>query len=195
MSIFGKKDQSAAPSTPAAQLPPAQRPRRPAPATSPDVTGKRSFLGEGCEFDGDVRGEGSLDCRGKFNGTIDIEEHLVIGQDGVATAQIKARSITIEGHLEGNATGREKVEVSATGHVEGDVRAPAVQFAEGAFFEGNVEMRRAKTKAPEPDEKAQSAAEAASNGAPSEATETAGDKDADGPGRLPPGSGGLKGHS
>ena len=157
------------------------------------MTGKRSFLGEGCEFDGDVRGEGSFDCCGKFNGTIDIEEHLVIGQGGVATAQIKARRITIEGHLEGNAIGGEKVEVSAKGHVEGDVRAPAVQFAEGAFFEGNVEMRRAKTKAPEPDEKAQSKVAAASNGAPSEATGTPGGNDADSAAPLPLGPGRLKG--
>ncbi len=182
MSIFGKKDEPAAPHTPAAKSPPAPGPRRPAPATPPDLAGKRSFLGEGCEFNGDVRGAGSFECRGKFNGTIDIEEDLVIGQGGVATAELKAHRITIEGRLEGNATGGEKVEVSATGHVEGDVRAPAVQFAEGAFFEGNVEMRRAKAKESEPEEKSQSTA-----------TETVDDKDDDSAQRLPPGPGRLKG--
>ena len=193
MSIFGRKDGPTAPSTPAAKPPPAQRPRGPAPPPPPGSAGKRSFLGDGCEFNGDVRGEGSFECGGKFNGTIDIEQHLVIGQGGVATAQIKAHRITIEGHLEGNATGGEKVEVSATGHVEGDVRAPAVQFAEGAFFEGDVEMRRAKTKEPKPEKKAQSKVKADSKGAPSEAAGTADDKDADGAGWLPPGPGRLRG--
>ena len=64
-----------------------------------------------------------------------------------ARAELKARRISIEGRLLGNATGTEKVEVGVSGHVEGDVRAPAVQFAEGAFFEGNVEMRRAEAGA------------------------------------------------
>ena len=32
------------------------------------------------------------------------------------------------------------------------MRAPAVQFSEGAFFEGNVEMRRAGVEAEAPDE-------------------------------------------
>ena len=194
MPIFGKKDEPAAPSNSAAKPPP--RPRRAAPATQPAAAGKRSFLGEGCEFSGDLSGAGSFECRGKFKGTIDIEEDVVIGQGGVATAQLKAHRITIEGRLEGNATGGEKVEVGATGHVEGDVRAPAVQFAEGAFFEGNVEMRRAKTKEPESAEKTQSPAEetgkVTASGVPSEATETPENKDDDGSSQLPPGPGRLK---
>jgi cytoskeletal protein CcmA (bactofilin family) len=146
MAIFGKKPESSFPQQAGAppSPPPAPRPRStPAP---PAVSAKRSFLGPGCVLEGDFKGAGSFECRGTFNGTIDIEEDLVIGQGGVATAQLKARRITIEGRLEGDATGSEKVEVGASGHVEGDVRAPAVQFAEGAFFEGNVEMRRAHAK-------------------------------------------------
>jgi cytoskeletal protein CcmA (bactofilin family) len=149
MAIFGKKPESSpqpqasAPPSP----PPPPRPRS-TPAPPAVAAPKRSFLGPGCELEGDFKGAGSFECRGTFNGTIDIEEDVVIGPGGVATAQLKARRITIEGRLEGNATGGEKVEVGASGHVEGDVRAPAVQFAEGAFFEGNVEMRRAQDEEP-----------------------------------------------
>jgi cytoskeletal protein CcmA (bactofilin family) len=96
---------------------------------------------------GELSGEGSLECSGDFEGTIDITGDLLVGHGGTARAELKARRITIEGRLLGNATGAEKVEVGPSGHVEGDVRAPAVQFAEGAFFEGNVEMRRAKSAA------------------------------------------------
>lgn len=78
---------------------------------------------------------------------MEVSGDIVVNHGGSAKAQITARRISIEGRLEGNATGSEKVEVGAAGHVEGDVRAPAVQFAEGAFFEGNVEMRRAKSAA------------------------------------------------
>jgi cytoskeletal protein CcmA (bactofilin family) len=70
--------------------------------------------------------------------------------EGRAEAQLSARRIIINGRLEGDAIGSEKVEVGASGHVEGDVRATAVLFAEGAFFEGNVEMRTARSKQSEP---------------------------------------------
>jgi cytoskeletal protein CcmA (bactofilin family) len=150
MAIFGKKPESSP--QPQASAPPSPPPPSPRPRSTPAPPAvsapKRSFLGPGCELEGDFKGAGSFECRGTFNGTIDVEEDLVIGQGGVATAQLKARRITIEGRLEGNATGSDKVEVGASGHVEGDVRAPAVQFAEGAFFEGNVEMRRAQDREP-----------------------------------------------
>lgn len=150
MAIFGKKPEqesqiSSTPSAPVAQ--PAPRPRSKPPESMSVAAGKSSFLGSGCVFEGELRGDGSFECRGDFEGTIDIDGDLVIGHGGTAKAQLKARRISIEGRLQGDATGTEKVEVGASGHVEGDVRAPAVQFAEGAFFEGNVEMRRAKADA------------------------------------------------
>jgi cytoskeletal protein CcmA (bactofilin family) len=104
-----------------------------------------------------MSGAGSFECGGRFEGTIDIAGDLVVRHGGSAKAELKARRISIEGRLTGNATGSEKVEVGASGHVEGDVRAPAVQFAEGAFFEGNVEMRRAKSSTPSDAEKSDSA--------------------------------------
>tara|TARA_B100001105_G_scaffold242064_1_gene221903 strand:- start:1016 stop:1399 length:384 start_codon:yes stop_codon:yes gene_type:complete len=91
---------------------------------------------------GDFMGEGSFECSGSFNGEIDISGDVVIGHSGTAEAHLKASSISIDGRLNGDATGTEKVQVGASGHVEGNLRAPAVQFIEGAFFEGNVEMRR-----------------------------------------------------
>ena len=144
MSIFGKKPDSAPQTSPSPQkAPPPPRSKR----RGPRSDAKRSFLGPGCEFDGDFRGDGSLECSGLLNGTIETREDVLIGNGGTVTATLSARRIVIDGRLEGNATGAEKVEVGATGHVEGDVRAPAVQFADGAFFEGNVEMRRSKKQA------------------------------------------------
>ena len=142
MSIFGKKPEDTPPASPSSPPKPAPRSKKRAP-----LAGRRSFLGPGCELDGELRGGGSLECCGVLNGTVEFEEDVVIGPGGTATAQLSARRIVIDGRLEGNATGTEKVEVGASGHVEGDVRAPAVQFAEGAFFEGNVEMRSSKEQA------------------------------------------------
>jgi cytoskeletal protein CcmA (bactofilin family) len=163
MSIFGKKpdpEVSKSPATPTASPAPAEpkprpaappqptpqpEPRAAAPAPAPPRE-KSSFLGAGCSFEGEVAGKGSFECGGKIDGNVDFSGDVVIGHGGVAKAQLKGRRINVEGRLEGDASGSEKVEVGSSGHVEGDVRAPAVQFAEGAFFEGNVEMRRPKAQ-------------------------------------------------
>jgi len=159
MAIFGKKPPApkSPPATsgspqpvpkapPAPAAPPPSPPRPKAPAPDP----KRSFLGPGCSLEGEIRGAGSFECRGTINGLVELEGEVLVGKEGRAKAQISARRIVINGRLEGDAMGDDKVEVGASGHVEGDVRATAVLFAEGAFFEGNVEMRTARSKRPEP---------------------------------------------
>ena len=145
MSIFGKKSEktqqtSTAPAPKKASLSShaPQPPLVPAASAAP----KRSYLSGDCELVGDFMGEGSFECSGSFSGKIDISGDVVIGQSGTAEAHLKASSISIDGRLHGDAMGTEKVQVGASGHVEGNLRAPAVQFIEGAFFEGNVEMRR-----------------------------------------------------
>ena len=103
--------------------------------------GTRSYLGPGCVFEGKIRGRGSLECHGTITGTVTLDGEIHIGERGNARAQLNAGRIVVDGHLVGNAIGSERVEVGATGKVTGDIRAPSVSFAEGAVFEGNVEMR------------------------------------------------------
>ena len=149
MSMFTKKPEQESQVSPASPAPRPASAARPSstPPAMPAATGKSSFLGSGCVFEGKFSGGGSFECRGEFEGVIDVEGDVVIGHGGSAKAELNARRINIEGRLQGDVTGTEKVEVGTAGHVEGDVRAPAVQFAEGAFFEGNVEMRRGKAAA------------------------------------------------
>ena len=102
--------------------------------------GSSSYLGPGCVLEGNMQGRGSLQCQGSIDGAISLDDEITIGERGTAVAQLEARRIVINGRLQGNALGGEKVEVGASGHVQGDIRAPAVAFSEGAFFEGNLEM-------------------------------------------------------
>ena len=182
MSIFGKKpeNQSQGSIRPSPTSPLLRKTLRSGPA--PAAAAGRSYLGAGCELIGDFTGEGSFECGGLFDGTIDISGDVVISHGGTAKAQLKARRISIDGRLHGDAIGTEKVEVGASGHVEGDVRAPAVQFAEGAFFEGNVEMRRPEGAEEEgdsagDDEAAAEPSEAAGNDDAAVKPSAGGDKD------------------
>jgi cytoskeletal protein CcmA (bactofilin family) len=48
--------------------------------------------------------------------------------------------VRISGKVMGNVVGQDRVEVMATGTVEGDIVAPRVTVADGAFLKGKVEM-------------------------------------------------------
>lgn len=154
MSIFGKTPQRDG-KTPQRDGKRASEPERPRDAPGQEAEGPqsrsrtaaatpgqgRSVLGSGCRLDGEVGGSGSLECRGRIEGEVSLDGDVHIGEGGEVKARVSARRVTVSGRLEGDALGREKVEVGSTGTMQGDIRAPSVSFAEGAFFEGNVEMR------------------------------------------------------
>lgn len=119
----------------------ADKPRARAGGAPPRPGQGRSVLGSGCRLEGKVAGSGSLECRGRLEGEVSLDGDVVIGEGGDVKARVSARRVTVSGSLEGDALGREKVEVGSTGKMQGDIRSPSVSFAEGAFFEGNVEMR------------------------------------------------------
>ena len=119
---------------------------------SDKASSTRSYLGPGCVFEGDIRGSGSLECHGSVTGTVTLDGEVVIGDRGRAKGTLCADRVAVDGCLYGDASGKQKVEVGATGQVTGDIRAPSVAFAEGAVFEGNVEMRatsKVEQEAPE----------------------------------------------
>ena len=53
---------------------------------------------------------------------------------------INGRSITIEGEIEDNLLGEQKIVLRPSGRVRGDMRAPAINLEEGAKFKGNIAM-------------------------------------------------------
>jgi cytoskeletal protein CcmA (bactofilin family) len=63
----------------------------------------------------------------------------VLGADASVTADLTARAITIGGTVVGSVIATERAAITETGCVEGDVRAPRVQMADGAVFGGRVD--------------------------------------------------------
>ena len=59
-------------------------------------------------------------------------------------ADLSAQTVVVIGHVTGNVQATERVEVQATGIVDGDVRAPRLIVQEGAVLNGSVEMGGSK---------------------------------------------------
>ena len=79
------------------------------------------------------------DHRYQVTGTIELTEHvLTIGATARVTARICARIVTIRGSVTGSVTVREKVDIRATGSLDGDVIAPRIALVDGGYFHGTV---------------------------------------------------------
>ena len=98
-------------------------------------------IGKSISIKGDLTGNEDLVVEGKVDGKIDLPSNqLTIGANGTARAEITAKSIVIVGRVTGNVTATERLEIQATGIVEGDVSAPRLIVAEGAVVNGSVTM-------------------------------------------------------
>ncbi len=102
---------------------------------------KSAVIGPGIEIIGDVKASVDLKINGHIKGSIVESSHNVeIGESGKVKANISAKMVVVAGALEGNITGNEKVLISKTGRVRGNIVAPRVQLEDGALFKGSIEM-------------------------------------------------------
>ena len=65
---------------------------------------------------------------------------LTIGANGLVKAEVQAKTVIVIGKVAGNVRGTERIEIQATGIVDGDVAAPRLVVAEGAVLNGSIQM-------------------------------------------------------
>ncbi len=115
-----------------------------------------TVLGPGISIKGTLTGKGGVRIEGVFEGKIDIEGPLVVGDAGkVVSEEIRAPSVVAGGTLQANVIA-DKVQVLRTGRVYGDVTTANLSTEEGGFLKGTIHMPEEKgpqTAAPESEKK------------------------------------------
>ena len=148
MSIFRKgRETPSAPQpsvAPTASSNPSPPPRRDPAPSRPGNT----HIARGTKVVGEITGNAQLVIDGEVEGEIRLDSMVSIGSEGIVRGTIHAVAVRVGGKVYGNIHGKERVEVLASGRLEGDIVAPSVPIAEGAFFQGKVDMSHPKTEAP-----------------------------------------------
>lgn len=104
-----------------------------------DAVGRfASVLGPEAVLRGELSGSGDYIVLGRVEGDSNLDSTLLLERSGVWQGRLQARTIVIAGSLDGEAVAAERVELTATARVRGDIRAPSVAIAEGAVFEGQI---------------------------------------------------------
>jgi len=108
---------------------------------APASSGKAAIIGPGIRINGDISGDEDLLVEGRVEGKIQLESHQVdIGQNGKVNADISAKVIRISGEVRGDLKGVEKVVISRSGNVQGNITAPRMTLEDGAIFKGSIDM-------------------------------------------------------
>ena len=99
-----------------------------------------AWIGKAITLRGDVICSQDLTIDGVVEGTIEVGQHsLMVGVGASIKADLVGRVVTIGGSITGNVTATEKVDLKATGSVEGDIKTPRFAMAEGAVVRGHVQ--------------------------------------------------------
>ena len=103
-----------------------------------------AVIGRSIRINGDLRGEEDLRIEGDVSGTVELKKgNLTIGKEGKVKADVYAKSIMVDGTMEGDLYASERVNIRSHAHVRGNVTAPRVGIEDGAKFKGSIEMDQA----------------------------------------------------
>jgi cytoskeletal protein CcmA (bactofilin family) len=143
VSLFGKgRDEGE--SVPGTDAPQPPRTAAPSPQSGRGRDGgsdEMANIGKSISIKGDLTGNEDLVLEGKVEGKVDLPNNqLTVGANGSVKAEIEAKAVVVVGKVTGNIRGTDRIEIQATGIVEGDVSAPRLIVAEGAVLNGAIKM-------------------------------------------------------
>lgn len=117
-----------------------------------------TIIGRNTRFRGEISGTGNLRVDGEVEGELNLSGAVIIGEAGMVTGDVTARSLNISGTVHGNARTEEGLTIHSTGQLIGDVKVNAFLIEDGGIFKGRSEMnprsdvvlKDRPRKAPEP---------------------------------------------
>ncbi len=105
--------------------------------TGEDVS---AFVGKGVDFKGTITYKGTVRIDGSLEGEIHTDGVLLVGEEAVIKAKVKAGTVVCKGKITGDVHATEKIKLRAPAVVTGGVKTPLLSIDEGVLFNGTLEM-------------------------------------------------------
>ncbi len=99
-----------------------------------------TILTSGCHFNGKLYCRGASRIGGRIEGQVVSEGLLIIEEDALITAEVRADEAIIQGTVSGKLEARGRVELCNTAKFDGDIITPVLVVKEGAAFNGRSTM-------------------------------------------------------
>ena len=102
-----------------------------------------AHIGKSVVIKGELSGSEDLYVDGNVEGKIELRNHsLTIGPNGKVKANVTAKSVVIQGTLDGAVTASDRVDLRKSAVMNGDVTTQRIAIEEGAFLRGKVEIQK-----------------------------------------------------
>lgn len=107
-----------------------------------------AWIGKSILIKGNLTSSEDLTIAGQVEGDIAVPEHtLIIASQAKIRGNIVARFVVVQGSVAGTITAAERVEIGATGFVDGDIVTRRMAIAEGGILRGKIGVNAQPTPA------------------------------------------------
>jgi cytoskeletal protein CcmA (bactofilin family) len=110
------------------------------PSLVPETRMKESVISADLNIEGKIEGSGDIRIAGRFKGDVNVQGNLTIEAGATLTGGVRAKTVAIGGHLEGNIDAATRVDLLATGVLIGDLTADSLTVAAGSRMRGKAEF-------------------------------------------------------
>ena len=100
----------------------------------------KAYLGSDALFKGTLSFEGTVRIDGRFEGAVQTNDTLVIGETGDMQADIDVGILVCKGKLKGTVVASKKIEMHPASKITGNVKTPAMSIELGAVLDGQLNM-------------------------------------------------------
>lgn len=99
-----------------------------------------TMIGKETHFIGTLHSQGSIHIEGCFEGEINAQGEVFIGEKSKVKANITAQRAVVAGELIGDIEVVKGLEITKTGRVYGNISGDRFIIEEGAIYKGKVNM-------------------------------------------------------
>jgi cytoskeletal protein CcmA (bactofilin family) len=108
-------------------------------------------IGASLVITGEVTSREDVTIHGRVKGQITMDEGaLLVAPTANVEADVHVKRMTVHGNMTGDVAAAERVELTPTANVSGTLIAPAIVLADGATFNGMIEVERRPKNATRP---------------------------------------------
>lgn len=99
-----------------------------------------TVVGTSVKLKGTLKSDGDITVDGSVNGEIKTKGTVTIGPNANIIANVHAKNVNIAGTVQGNVVATDRLSLSESGRVYGDISANILSISAGALFSGKSTM-------------------------------------------------------
>ncbi|MBN2401276.1 MAG: polymer-forming cytoskeletal protein [Spirochaetes bacterium] len=100
-----------------------------------------TVIADDIEFRGKILFKNSLKIKGIFEGQIETDGHLIVGQEANVSSEIKAGIVSVNGEVSGSIKANKSIELFNNSKINCDLVTPDLYIEKGCMFNGTCIMK------------------------------------------------------